>query len=159
MGSPVAGSTKLGTAPLAPPPTKLTHAAGGIGGSMSAAFEPPGLVAWLIVGGVAIAAGAGGAQRRAACRSRRRRPQWAEALALRRASATASATRVRFVTPGGKNFSALERTCEGTRRERRDRGGNDKGENDESGTTARWHEGCSENRRETAKRDRKRQTP
>ena len=33
------------------------------------------------------------------------------------------------------------------------------GENDESGTTARWHEGCSENRRETAKRDRKRQTP
>ena len=35
----------------------------------------------------------------------------------------------------------------------------DKGENDESGTTARWHEGCSENRRETAKGDRKRQTP
>ena len=34
-----------------------------------------------------------------------------------------------------------------------------KGENDEGGTTARWHEGCSENRRETAKRDRKRQTP
>ena len=31
------------------------------------------------------------------------------------------------------------------------------GENDESGT--RWHEGCSEKRRETAKRDRKRQTP
>ena len=28
-----------------------------------------------------------------------------------------------------------------------------------SGTTARWHEGCSENRRETAKRDRKRRTP
>ena len=81
MGNPVAGSTRLGTAPLAPPPTKLNHAAGGIGGSMSAAFEPPGLVAWLIVGGVAIAAGAGGAQRRAACRSRRRRPQWAEALA------------------------------------------------------------------------------
>jgi len=26
-------------------------------------------------------------------------------------------------------------------------------------TTARWHEGCSENRRETAKRDRKRRTP
>ena len=45
------------------------------------------------------------------------------------------------------------------RRERRDRGGSDKGENDESGTTARWHEGCSEKRRETAKRDRKRQTP
>ena len=45
------------------------------------------------------------------------------------------------------------------RRERRDRGGNDKGENDESGTTARWHEGCSEKRRETAKRDTKRQTP
>ena len=34
-----------------------------------------------------------------------------------------------------------------------------KGKNDESGTTARWHEGCSENRRETAKRDRKRRTP
>ena len=34
-----------------------------------------------------------------------------------------------------------------------------KGENDESGTTARWHEGCSEKRRETATRDRKRQTP
>ena len=45
------------------------------------------------------------------------------------------------------------------RGERRDRGRSDKGENDESGTTARWHEGCSENRRETAKRDRKRQTP
>jgi len=29
------------------------------------------------------------------------------------------------------------------------------GENDESGTTARWHEGCSENRRGTAKGDRK----
>ena len=27
------------------------------------------------------------------------------------------------------------------------------------GTAARWHEGCSEKRRETAKRDRKRQTP
>merc|ERR1712046_564731 len=27
------------------------------------------------------------------------------------------------------------------------------------GTTARWHEGRSENRRETAKRDRKRRTP
>ena len=39
------------------------------------------------------------------------------------------------------------------------RGGSDKGENDESGTAARWHEGCSEKRRETAKRDRKRQTP
>ena len=45
------------------------------------------------------------------------------------------------------------------RRERRDRGGSDKGENDESGTAARWHEGCSEKRRETAKRDTKRQTP
>ena len=45
------------------------------------------------------------------------------------------------------------------RRERSDRGGSDKGENDESGTAARWHEGCSEKRRETAKRDRKRQTP
>ena len=29
------------------------------------------------------------------------------------------------------------------RRERRDRGGSDKGENDESGTAARWHEGCN----------------
>ena len=45
------------------------------------------------------------------------------------------------------------------RRERRDRGGSDKGENDESGTTARWHEGCSENRRGAARRERKRQTP
>ena len=45
------------------------------------------------------------------------------------------------------------------RGERRDRGRSDKRENDESGTTARWHEGCSENRRGTAKRDRKRQTP
>ena len=35
----------------------------------------------------------------------------------------------------------------------------DRRENDESGTTARWHEGCSENRRGTAKGDRKRQTP
>ena len=26
-------------------------------------------------------------------------------------------------------------------------------ENDESGTTARWHEGCSENRRETARKE------
>ena len=34
-----------------------------------------------------------------------------------------------------------------------------RGENDESGTAARWHEGCSEKRRETAKRDTKRQTP
>ena len=33
------------------------------------------------------------------------------------------------------------------RRERRDRGGSERRENDESGTTARWHEGCSENRR------------
>ena len=33
-------------------------------------------------------------------------------------------------------------------------GGSDRRENDESGTTARWHEGCSENRRETAKRER-----
>ena len=30
---------------------------------------------------------------------------------------------------------------------------------DEKGATARWHESCSENRRETAKRDRKRRTP
>ena len=42
------------------------------------------------------------------------------------------------------------------RGERRDRGRSDKGEHDEKGATARWHEGCSENRRETAKRDRKR---
>ena len=35
----------------------------------------------------------------------------------------------------------------------------DRRENDESGTTARWHEGCSENWRGTAKRDRKKQTP
>ena len=41
----------------------------------------------------------------------------------------------------------------------RPRGGSDKGESDESGTAARWHEGCSEKRRETAKRDTKRQTP
>ena len=39
-----------------------------------------------------------------------------------------------------------------------DRGGSYRRENDESGTTARWHEGCSENRRGTAKGDRKRQT-
>ena len=45
------------------------------------------------------------------------------------------------------------------RGERRDRRRSDKGEHDESGTTARWHEGCSENRRKTAKRDRKRRTP
>merc|ERR1712086_1215510 len=45
------------------------------------------------------------------------------------------------------------------RGERSDRGRSDKRENDESGKTARWHEGCSENRRGTAKRDRKRQTP
>ena len=45
------------------------------------------------------------------------------------------------------------------RGERRDRGRSDKGEHDEKGATARWHEGCSENRRETAKRDRKRRTP
>ena len=35
----------------------------------------------------------------------------------------------------------------------------DKGDHDEKGATARWHEGRSENRRETAKRDRKRRTP
>ena len=45
------------------------------------------------------------------------------------------------------------------RGERRDRGRSDKGEHDEKGATARWHEGRSENRRETAKRDRKRRTP
>jgi len=48
-----------------------------------------------------------------------------------------------------------------TRGGRRDRGRSDKGKNDEKGATARWHEGCSANRRETAKRDRirKRRTP
>ena len=35
----------------------------------------------------------------------------------------------------------------------------DKGEHDEKWANASWHEGCSENRRETAKRDRKRRTP
>ena len=45
------------------------------------------------------------------------------------------------------------------RGERRDRGRSDRRENDESRKTAGWHEGCSENRRQTAKRDRKRQTP
>ena len=45
------------------------------------------------------------------------------------------------------------------RGERRDRGRSDRRENDESGKTAGWHEGCSENRRGTTKRDRKRQTP
>ena len=38
-------------------------------------------------------------------------------------------------------------------------GRSDRRENDESRKTAGWHEGCSENRRQTAKRDRKRQTP
>jgi len=37
------------------------------------------------------------------------------------------------------------------RGERRDRGRSDKRENDESGKTARWHEGRSDNRRGTAK--------
>ena len=45
------------------------------------------------------------------------------------------------------------------RGERSDRGRSDRRENDESRKTAGWHEGCSENRRQTAKRDRKRQTP
>ena len=45
------------------------------------------------------------------------------------------------------------------RGERSDRGRNDRRENVESRKTAGWHEGCSENRRQTAKRDRKRQTP
>jgi len=41
-----------------------------------------------------------------------------------------------------QNYNKTPRTTLG------DRGGSDKGENDESGTTARWHEGCSEKRRE-----------
>ena len=45
------------------------------------------------------------------------------------------------------------------RGERRDRGRSDRRENDESRKTAGWHEGCSENRRQTAKRDKKRQAP
>ena len=49
--------------------------------------------------------------------------------------------------------------AERDRGERHDRGRSDKGEHDEKGATARWHEGRSENRRETAKRDRKRRTP
>ena len=39
------------------------------------------------------------------------------------------------------------------------RGRSDRRENDESRKTAGWHEGCSENRRQTAKRDKKRQAP
>ena len=70
---------------------------------------------------------------------------------LRRKAKEAARTRLKGPAGGGVAGRG--------RRERRDRGGNDKGENDESGTTARWHEGCSEKRRETAKRDRKRQTP
>ena len=49
--------------------------------------------------------------------------------------------------------------AERSRGERRDRRRRDKGKNDEKGATARWHEGRSENLRETAKRDRKRRTP
>ena len=45
------------------------------------------------------------------------------------------------------------------RGERRDRGRSDRKEKDEGRKTAGWHKGCSENRRQTAKRDRKRQTP
>ena len=65
------------------------------------------------------------------------------------------------VTPRGESKGSA---CSGVvaergRVERSDRGRSDKRENDESGKTARWHEGCSEKRRETAKRDRKRQTP
>ena len=45
------------------------------------------------------------------------------------------------------------------RGERRDRGRSDRSENDEGRTTAGRHKGGSENRRQTAKRDRKRQTP
>ena len=45
------------------------------------------------------------------------------------------------------------------RGERSDRGRSDGRENDESRKTAGWHEGCSENRRQTAKRDTKRQAP
>ena len=42
---------------------------------------------------------------------------------------------------------------------RSDRGRSDGRENVESRKTAGWHEGCSENRRQTAKRDKKRQAP
>ena len=65
------------------------------------------------------------------------------------------------VTPRGesKGSAGSGVVAERGRGERRDRGRSDKGEHDEKGATARWHEGCSENRRETAKRDRKRQTP
>ena len=45
------------------------------------------------------------------------------------------------------------------RGERRDRGRSDRSENDEGRKTAGRHKGGSENRRQTAKRDRKRQTP
>ena len=60
------------------------------------------------------------------------------------------------VTPRGesKGSAGSGVVAERGRGERRDRGRSDKRENDESGTTARWHEGCSENRRGTAKRDR-----
>ena len=45
------------------------------------------------------------------------------------------------------------------RGERRDRGRSDRSENDEGRKTAGRHKGGSENRRQTAKRDRKRQAP
>ena len=69
---------------------------------------------------------------------------------LRRKAKEAARTRDRQAAAASQN------EAEG---ERRDRGRSDKGRIDESGTTARWHEGCSEKRRETAKRDRKRRTP
>ena len=70
---------------------------------------------------------------------------------LRRKAKEAARTRDRPTAAASQN--------ETDRGERRDRGRSDKGEHDEKGATARWHEGRSENRRETAKRDRKRQTP
>ena len=58
---------------------------------------------------------------------------------------------------------SLDAVAERGRGERRDRGRSDKRENDESGTTARWHEATMKVAAriggETAKRDRKRQTP
>ena len=55
--------------------------------------------------------------------------------------------------------AAVAIDAERGRGERSDRGRSDGRENDESRKTAGWHEGCSENRRQTAKRDRKRQAP
>ena len=69
---------------------------------------------------------------------------------LRRKAKEAERTRERQAAAASQNEAEEKR---------RDRRRSDKGEHDEKGATARWHEDCSENRRETAKRDRKRQTP